>query len=78
MDFGGVDSAFAFLLYLWTMILHIPGMSYVVGYIKNSYQNDPIRIVLEGFLVLYTIKYLQTKKRSNSDEELLEHVGLLF
>lgn len=77
MDFN-LDSVLAFVSYLWNVIVNIPGMDYIITYIKNSYQNDPIRIILEGFLILYTVKYLKSKRRNKADEELSERVSCSF
>ncbi|KAF9584739.1 serine palmitoyltransferase component [Lunasporangiospora selenospora] len=40
----------------------VPGSDIVIGYIKNSYQNDPFRVVLELGLAIYAIKYMLSKK----------------
>ena len=36
----------------------LPGSSIVVRYIKSSYQNDPVRSVIELFLFLFAVRYL--------------------
>ncbi|CAO3573947.1 unnamed protein product [Mortierella alpina] len=40
----------------------IPGSAIVIDYIKNSYQNDPFRVVLELGLAVYAVKYMLSKK----------------
>ncbi|KAJ3333146.1 serine palmitoyltransferase component [Blyttiomyces sp. JEL0837] len=40
----------------------IPGSSVVYKYIRDSHQNDPIRTLLEGLLVLFMIWYIFMKK----------------
>ncbi|KAF9310690.1 serine palmitoyltransferase component [Podila horticola] len=40
----------------------IPGSAIVIDYIKNSYQNDPFRVVLELALAVYAVKYMLSKK----------------
>jgi serine palmitoyltransferase len=40
----------------------IPGSAIVINYIKNSYQNDPFRVVLELLLAIYAVKYMMSKK----------------
>ncbi|MCJ1235604.1 serine palmitoyltransferase component [Varicellaria rhodocarpa] len=60
----------------------IPGSSILLRYIKSSYQNDPVRSVIEAFLVLFAARYLlaptySTQKKSFiklTDEEVDELV----
>ncbi|KAF9434538.1 serine palmitoyltransferase component [Entomortierella beljakovae] len=40
----------------------VPGSGIVLNYIKNSYQNDPFRVVLELCLAIYAVKYMLSKK----------------
>ncbi|KAF9092523.1 serine palmitoyltransferase component [Mortierella sp. AM989] len=40
----------------------VPGSAIVINYIKNSYQNDPFRVVLEAGLAIYAVKYMLSKK----------------
>ncbi|KAG0215952.1 serine palmitoyltransferase component [Mortierella sp. GBA30] len=40
----------------------VPGSAIVLNYIKNSYQNDPFRVVLELGLAVYAVKYMLSKK----------------
>ncbi|KAF9150349.1 serine palmitoyltransferase component [Linnemannia schmuckeri] len=40
----------------------IPGSEIVINYIKNSYQNDPFRVVLELGLAVFAVKYMLSKK----------------
>lgn len=51
-------------LFEWSRLLYhnVPGMSVIGRYIRNSYQNDPIRVVLELILLLFAVKYLMSKK----------------
>ncbi|ORX89023.1 PLP-dependent transferase [Basidiobolus meristosporus CBS 931.73] len=53
---------------------YLPGSSFLLRYIKNSYQNDPVRVVLELFLVFFALKYLLSKKYNieNNDVQLTE------
>ncbi|KAI8053302.1 pyridoxal phosphate-dependent transferase [Syncephalis plumigaleata] len=46
------------VLALLSWISYIPGSSIVFRYIRNSYQNDPVRIILELFLVFFAIRYM--------------------
>ncbi|KAK9760773.1 serine palmitoyltransferase component [Basidiobolus ranarum] len=47
---------------LHSLYSHIPGSSIVIRYIKNSYQNDPFRVVLELCLIFFALRYLLAKK----------------
>ncbi|KAF8934871.1 serine palmitoyltransferase component [Dissophora ornata] len=40
----------------------VPGGGIAINYIKNSYQNDPFRVVLELGLAIYAVKYMLSKK----------------
>ncbi|KAF9895944.1 serine palmitoyltransferase component, partial [Lobosporangium transversale] len=40
----------------------VPGSGIAIDYIKNSYQNDPFRVVLELGLAIYAVKYMLSKK----------------
>lgn len=48
----------------------VPGSNVIIRYIQNSYQNDPFRIVLELFLVIFAFKYLTSKTYSPDTQEL--------
>ena len=52
------------------------GFDLVFRYIWDSYRNDPFRILLEGFLVFFAIKYILHKSyKPNSKEfDLTEQV----
>ncbi|KAF9431380.1 serine palmitoyltransferase component [Entomortierella beljakovae] len=52
----------------------VPGSPIVINYIKNSYQNDPFRVILEVGLAIYAIKYMLSKKYriDNSQIQLTE------
>lgn len=43
---------------IWLYFQTIPGSAIVIRYIKSSYQNDPIRSVIELFLFLFAMRYL--------------------
>jgi len=61
-----------------TQAAQVPGYSIVHRYIRSSYQNDPVRSVIEFFLVIFAIRYLlapsySTKKKGQvklSEEEI--------
>ncbi|KAI1316142.1 serine palmitoyltransferase component [Mortierella claussenii] len=40
----------------------VPGSGIAINYIRNSYQNDPFRVVLELGLAVYAVKYMLSKK----------------
>jgi serine palmitoyltransferase len=48
----------------------IPGTTFAFAYLKNAYQNDPFRILLELFLVFFTIKYMLSKKYKPNDNNV--------
>ena len=60
----------------------IPGSAIVIRYIRSSYQNDPIRSLVELFLFIFAVRYLlapsySTKKTKHvplSEEEVEELV----
>lgn len=60
----------------------IPGSAIIVRYIRSSYQNDPIRSLVELFLFIFAVRYLlrpaySTKKTKNvplTEEEVDELV----
>lgn len=55
----------------------IPGSAIAIDYIKNSYQNDPFRVVLELALAVYAVKYMLSKKYriDTNDIQLTEKVS---
>ena len=42
----------------------VPGSSIFLRYVKNSYQNDPIRSVVELCLFLFAVRYLLAPRYS--------------
>ena len=66
-----VNSTLAQMHYLYNVAYDkIPGGSVIIRYVQNSYQNDPVRIVLELFLVIFAFKYLMSKKYAPDRHEL--------
>lgn len=61
---------------------HLPGSAIAVRYIKSSYQDDPIRSLVELFLVIFAVRYLlaptystkKTKQIPLSEQEINELV----
>lgn len=49
---------------LSSQLHRLPGSAIFLRYVKSSYQNDPVRSVLELFLVLFAIRYLLAPKYS--------------
>lgn len=78
------SSAIHFIDTVSSSFQKIPGSAIVIRYIKSSYQDDPIRSVVELFLFIFAVRYLlaptySTKKNKNrhvelSDEEIEELV----
>ncbi|KAI9168515.1 serine palmitoyltransferase component [Blastocladiella emersonii ATCC 22665] len=66
IDSHTVEAAFARVSQAWDaaegLASVIPGSQVVSRYIRNSYQNDPARVVLELFLFFYALKYLLSKR----------------
>ncbi|KAF9300878.1 serine palmitoyltransferase component [Mortierella antarctica] len=56
---SAISATFSLLV---TVIHAIPGSAIAIDYIKNSYQNDPFRVVLELALAIYAVKYMLSKK----------------
>lgn len=57
----------------------IPGSSIALRYVKSSYQNDPVRSVIELFLFLFAVRYLLASsysvKKHKGFVNLNEEVG---
>lgn len=51
-----------------TKVSGIPGSAILLRYIKSSYQNDPIRSLLEALLVIFAIRYFLASKYSTSKQ----------
>lgn len=75
-------SALHFLDTALTSLQKLPGSAIAVRYIKSSYQDDPIRSLVELFLFIFAVRYLlaptySTKKTKNvqlSEQEINELV----
>ncbi|KAJ3374252.1 serine palmitoyltransferase component [Allomyces arbusculus] len=56
-------------------VASIPGSQLLGKYIRNSYQNDPARVVLELFLFFFAVQYLLSKRArpaSSPDSKSIE------
>jgi serine palmitoyltransferase len=66
VDRGSLEAAAIHFTKLMTrtekLLTQIPGSTIVFRYIRNSYQNDPIRVVLEFFLCFFALKYLLSSR----------------
>ncbi|KAI5779320.1 pyridoxal phosphate-dependent transferase [Geopyxis carbonaria] len=53
----------------------VPGSSIILRYVKNSYQNDPVRSVVELCLFLFAVRYLLAPRYSTKQKavDLTEH-----
>lgn len=75
-------SALEFLDTAITSLQRLPGSAIVARYIKSSYQDDPVRSLVELFLFIFAVRYLlapsySTKKTKNvplSEQEINELV----
>lgn len=47
----------------------LPGGAILIRYIQSSYQDDPIRTVIEIFLMLFAVRYFFSKKTSPDSKE---------
>jgi serine palmitoyltransferase len=57
----------------------IPGSAILLRYVKSSYQNDPVRSLIELFLCLFAVRYLLARAYSPQKKSyvtLSEEVGL--
>lgn len=52
---------------VYELIVAIPGSHLVLSYLKNAYQDDPFRIILELFLVFFALRYMFSKKYKPQD-----------
>lgn len=57
-----LDTLGALLSPITRIISTIPGSGVVYRYVQASYKDDPFRIVLELFLIFFTIRYLFSKR----------------
>lgn len=55
---------------LYEIMAHIPGSRHALHYLKNAYQHDPFRIVLELFLVFFAIRYIFSAKYKPHDNAI--------
>ena len=49
----------------------IPGSYYIINYAQKSYQNDPVNILIEAFLIFFSIRYL-TSQTYSPDKHTIE------
>ena len=53
-----------------TKFRRVPGSSILLRYVKNSYQNDPIRSVVELCLFLFAVRYLLAPRYSTKQKSM--------
>ncbi|KAJ8607588.1 hypothetical protein MRB53_040219 [Persea americana] len=58
-----VDTAF-------TNFEKLPGSAIVIRYIRSSYQDDPIRSIIEAFLLIFAVRYLLAPSYSTNKAKL--------
>lgn len=62
-----VDSVHGAMASLHTGFARLPGSAIFLRYVKSSYQDDPIRSILELILVIFAIRtILQSRTRGGS------------
>jgi serine palmitoyltransferase len=56
----------------------VPGSDMLSRYVRSSYQNDPVRSVIEAALVLFCLVYVLSKRFSTERSRVVlsEDVGL--
>lgn len=55
---------------VYELVALIPGSDIIMNYLKESYQHDPFRVVLELFLVFFVIKYMLAKRYKPNDNSV--------
>lgn len=53
----------------------LPKDNFIIQYIKNSYKNDPYRVVIELLLFFFAMKYILKSKTRVSENELTPKVN---
>lgn len=49
-----------------------------INYIKNSYKNDPYRVIIELLLFFYAMKYVLKRKTTKDESDLTQKVTFRF
>lgn len=57
---------------LSTRFQRVPGSQILLRYIKSSYQNDPVRSVVELCLFLFAVRYLLAPRYSTTQKGAVE------
>jgi serine palmitoyltransferase len=65
-----LNEANATVISLSGALMRIPGSKVAVRYIRSSYQNDPIRSLIELSLVFFVVRYLLKPKYSVDKNQL--------
>jgi serine palmitoyltransferase len=52
-----------------TQLHRLPGSSMVLRYVRSSYQNDPVRSVIELALVLFCLVYVLSRRFSTDNRD---------
>ncbi|EJU01455.1 serine palmitoyltransferase [Dacryopinax primogenitus] len=65
----------ASLSYLYHSFLSIPGSSILIRYVRSSYQNDPLRTLLEIILLLFALRTI-LQSRTRADRAAKNYVQL--
>ncbi|KAG2185030.1 hypothetical protein INT43_000943 [Umbelopsis isabellina] len=55
---------------VYELVALIPGSDIILNYLKESYQHDPFRVLLELFLVFFAIKYMLAKRYKPNDNSV--------
>ncbi|KZT54486.1 serine palmitoyltransferase [Calocera cornea HHB12733] len=63
------------LAYVYHSFLSLPGSSILIRYVRSSYQNDPLRTVLEVILLLFALRTI-LQSRTRADRSAKNYVQL--
>jgi hypothetical protein len=68
---------------LWNLITitgntlqQVPGLAVVVRYVQRSYQNDPIRVIIEVLVFIWALYYVLKRDETKDNTKLTERVVL--
>lgn len=70
-----ISEAFWDLLRTTGLVLQqVPGLAIVVRYVQRSYQNDPMRVIVELLLFAWALRYIFKRDERKNPEKLSEKV----
>ena len=60
--------------YIHWAVQFMPIDNIFINYIKNSYKNDPYRVIIELLLFFYAMKYVLKRKTTKDESDLTQKV----